>query len=63
MKLKTVKVKGNKVVQAKVVGSGRDAIYIGFDKDEMDKKSSGQMGNYILDNAQKYPDKEDVGIL
>eukprot|EP01024_Parvocaulis_polyphysoides_P067599 TRINITY_DN809_c1_g1_i1.p1 TRINITY_DN809_c1_g1~~TRINITY_DN809_c1_g1_i1.p1 ORF type:complete len:330 (+),score=45.95 TRINITY_DN809_c1_g1_i1:89-1078(+) len=63
MKLKTVKVKGNKVVQAKVVGSGRDAIYVGFDKDEMDKKSSGQMGNYILDNAQKYPDKEDVGIL
>eukprot|EP01025_Chloroclados_australasicus_P031739 TRINITY_DN3210_c0_g1_i1.p1 TRINITY_DN3210_c0_g1~~TRINITY_DN3210_c0_g1_i1.p1 ORF type:complete len:341 (-),score=46.84 TRINITY_DN3210_c0_g1_i1:402-1424(-) len=63
MKLKRIKVKGGKVVSAKVVGAGRDAIYVGFDKDDMDKKARGEMGSYILDDNKKYPDKENVGVL
>ncbi len=43
--------------------AGRDAIYVGFGKDELDLKKSGLQGRVIYDEAYKYPDREDMGAL
>lgn len=43
--------------------SGRDPIYVGFSKEELDLKKTGVQGRVIFDEAYRYPDKEDIGAL
>eukprot|EP00803_Ostreobium_quekettii_P007505 evm.model.scf_2709.2 EVM.evm.TU.scf_2709.2 scf_2709:6264-10187(+) len=63
----TVKIKvGDKKIRAKKVGPGKDAIYIGFNKDsdtQAEARRRGEMGAFIVDDARKYPAKEKFGIL
>lgn len=44
------------------VGSGKDLLYIGFQKEDYDR-SAGRMGRFITDDSRKYPGKEDAGFL
>lgn len=43
--------------------SGKDLIYIGFSKDELEIRKSGERGRFIVDDPRLYPAKEDVGGL
>uniref|UniRef100_A0A7S0S335 Uncharacterized protein n=1 Tax=Chlamydomonas leiostraca TaxID=1034604 RepID=A0A7S0S335_9CHLO len=43
--------------------AGKDAIYVGFAKDELELRKSGVQGRVIYDDAAKYPGKEDVGLF
>lgn len=55
-----------KEVSARKVGEGTDAIYVGFSsRSEEDTKArkSGAMGNFIVDDAKKYPSREGFGSL
>lgn len=60
-----LKVKGRKV-DVRKVGSGKDVMYIGFNKnlwDDVYRKSRGEMGKFIQDDARKYPSKDPIGAL
>lgn len=43
--------------------AGKDLIYVGYAKDELDLRKSGAPGRFIVDDAQKYPAKENLGPL
>lgn len=43
--------------------AGKDLIYVGYSKDELELRKSGAPGRFIVDDAQKYPAKEDLGPL
>lgn len=42
---------------------GKDAIYVGFSKDEIELRKTGIQGRVIYDDAFKYPGREDMGPL
>lgn len=42
---------------------GKDAIYVGFGKDEIELRKSGIQGRIIYDDAYKYPGRDDIGPL
>ncbi|KAJ9509203.1 hypothetical protein QJQ45_001486 [Haematococcus lacustris] len=46
-----------------VSSAGKDAIYVGFGKDELELRKSGMQGRVIYDEAYKYPDREDIGFF
>lgn len=43
--------------------AGRDAIYVGFGKDELELKKAGLQGRVIYDEEYRYPGREDIGPL
>lgn len=43
--------------------AGKDAIYVGFSKDELELRKSGAKGRVVYDDSAKYPGKEDIGPL
>lgn len=49
--------------ETKVITPGKDKIYVGFAKDELELRKSGVKGRFIVDDDRKYPGKEDVGPL
>lgn len=60
--VKKFKAKVNGVqVEGEVRGTGDDMVYIGREKSE--RATPGKPGKFIMDNARKYPDKEDFGII
>ncbi|GFR41404.1 hypothetical protein Agub_g2084 [Astrephomene gubernaculifera] len=42
---------------------GKEVIYVGFNKDEIDLRKSGAKGRVLVDDPRKYPGKEDIGLL
>ncbi|KAF8067268.1 hypothetical protein HT031_002315 [Scenedesmus sp. PABB004] len=42
---------------------GKAPIYLGYGKDELDKRKAGAPGRVILDDPAKYPAKDDLGPL
>ncbi|GIL72635.1 hypothetical protein Vretimale_4380 [Volvox reticuliferus] len=42
---------------------GKAAIYVGFNKDELDLRKSGAKGRVVIDDPRKYPGKDDIGPL
>eukprot|EP00955_Chlamydomonas_euryale_P116303 366410-Chlamydomonas_euryale.AAC.2 len=42
---------------------GKDPIYVGFGKDELEVKRTGVKGRIIYDQSAKYPSKEDAGFF
>eukprot|EP00775_Hariotina_reticulata_P004770 gene4770-5020_t len=53
----------SKAVQPQASKDGLAAIYVGYGKDELEKRKAGEPGRFILDNPAKYPAKEDLGIF
>lgn len=47
--------------KAKAKKSGK--VYIGHEKDDYEARRLGLPGRFVDDDPQKYPDKEDVGLL
>ncbi|KXZ56378.1 hypothetical protein GPECTOR_1g335 [Gonium pectorale] len=45
------------------VPPGKEAIYVGFNKDELELRKSGAKGRVVVDDPRKYPGKEDIGPL
>ncbi|GLI68817.1 hypothetical protein VaNZ11_013320 [Volvox africanus] len=43
--------------------AGKAAIYVGFNKDELDLRKSGAKGRVVIDDPRKYPGKDDIGPL
>jgi len=43
--------------------SGKDPIYLGFAKDEIELRKTGIQGRVIYDESYKYPDREDRGFF
>ncbi|GLC35937.1 hypothetical protein PLESTB_000521200 [Pleodorina starrii] len=42
---------------------GKEAIYVGFNKDELELRKSGAKGRVVIDDPRKYPGKDDIGPL
>lgn len=46
--------------EPKPISNGRDEIYVGFTKDEIDAKNSGRKGRVLKDDAKKYPGRTEL---
>lgn len=42
---------------------GKEVIYVGFNKDELELRKSGAKGRVVVDDPTKYPGKDDIGPL
>lgn len=51
---------GNKKVPAVKTGQGKDPIYVGYSKDDIDLRKSGKPGRFLIDDARKYPSRNEL---
>ncbi|KAF6254441.1 hypothetical protein COO60DRAFT_1541035 [Scenedesmus sp. NREL 46B-D3] len=42
---------------------GKQPIYVGYAKDELEVRKAGAPGRFILDDPKKYPAKDDIGLF
>lgn len=56
---------GGKDVVAKKTGSGKDTLYVGFSprsNEDLAARRDGAMGKFIVDDAKKYPSRDNYGF-
>lgn len=53
----------SKLPPMKLSPKGKDQVYLGYNKDELDIRKAGAKGRVVIDDIRKYPNKDNVGFI